>query len=168
MIEWYRKVFDARIQFRNDLLAFLTYDEEHHRFALANMAVLDPRGRDLDRNGAIGVDHVAYTFGSLRELLENWEQLKTMGVEPYFNVHHGITISLYYRDPDGNKMEFQVDSYRTSEEANAFMTGPGYAENPIGVEFNPEEWLSQLRAGVPDTQFLVRTKHQPVPAIADL
>jgi catechol 2,3-dioxygenase-like lactoylglutathione lyase family enzyme len=165
MIDWYRTVFDARIQFRNDILAFLTYDEEHHRFALVNFSALDPRGSEVDRSGQIGVDHVAYTYASLRALLENWEQLKALGVEPYWAVHHGVTISLYYRDPDGNRMEFQADSYPTPEEANAFMAGPGYAENPIGVEFVPADWLAQLRAGVPESHFLVRTQHQPIPDV---
>ena len=58
----------------------------------------------------IGVDHVAYTYASLNDLLENYAQLKEKGIRPYWCVHHGITVSMYYADPDGNQMEFQVDS----------------------------------------------------------
>ena len=62
-------------------------------------------------------------------------------------------------------MEFQVDSYATVDATNAFMHGAGYAENPIGVEFDPEEWLVRLRKGEPESAFLVRTVHQPVAEI---
>lgn len=30
MIEWYQKVFRAKIQHENEFLAFMTFDEEHH------------------------------------------------------------------------------------------------------------------------------------------
>jgi catechol-2,3-dioxygenase len=165
MLEWYEKVFGAHVQFRNELLAFLTYDDEHHRFAFVNLELLDPEPAERNRTGLVGVDHVAYTFASLRGLLENWEQLKAMNIEPYWCVHHGITISLYYADPDGNQMEFQIESYSTPEEANAFMSGPGYAENPIGVEFDPADWLTRLRAGTAEAGFLIREVHQPVAQI---
>ncbi|MBL7501955.1 VOC family protein [Frankia sp. CNm7] len=165
MMDWYQKVFGARVQFRNEMLGFLTYDEEHHRFALVNLDLLDPNPKEKHRIGLVGVDHVAYTFASLRELLENWEHLKAMGVEPYWCIHHGITVSLYYGDPDGNQMEFQIESFSTPEEASAFMTGPGYTENPIGVEFDPESWLARVRAGTPESDFLIREVHQPVSPI---
>ncbi len=165
MIDWYVKVFGCKVQFQSPVLAFVTYDDEHHRVAFVNLATVDPEAKLNDRRGAVGVDHVAYTFGSLRELLENYDQLKAMGVMPYWRLHHGVTVSLYYADPDGNQMEFQVDSYPTVADTNAFMHGAGYAENPIGVEFDPEDWLARLRKGEPESAFMVRTVHQPVSEI---
>src|SRR5262245_29266907 len=109
MLAWYQAVFDARIQYQNPALAFLTYDDEHHRFAFASLAVLQPGGTETDRRGLIGVDHVAYTYASLRDLFENYAQLRASGIKPYWCVHHGMTVSMYYADPDGNQMEFQVD-----------------------------------------------------------
>ncbi|MFI0449476.1 VOC family protein [Actinomadura sp. 6N118] len=162
MLDWYRTVFGAHVQFQNEMLAFMAYDEEHHRFAFVNLDLLDPDAKEKDRTGLVGVDHVAYTFASLRDLLENRQQLKAIGIEPYWCIHHGITVSLYYADPDGNQMEFQVESYSTPEDANAFMTGPGYTENPIGVEFDPEDWLTRLQAGTPESDLLIREIHQPV------
>ncbi|HEX7055215.1 MAG TPA: VOC family protein [Burkholderiales bacterium] len=162
MIRWYQVVFDAKVQYRNPALAFLTYDDEHHRFAFANLDVLKPGGGEGERRGLIGVDHVAYTYGSLRELLENYAQLKAQGIEPYWCVHHGMTVSMYYADPDGNQMEFQVDCFASNDEANAFMAGPHFAANPIGVEYDPDEWLAGLRSGAPASQFLVRRRHEPV------
>lgn len=162
MIRWYETVFDARVQFQNPVLAFLTYDDEHHRFAFANMSVLAPEGKDIDKQGTIGVDHVAYTYESLDDLLQNYRQLKAQGILPYWCIHHGITVSMYYADPDGNQMEFQVDCCESNDEANAFMNGPHFDANPIGVEYDPENWLAQIASGAKTSDFLPRTVHLPV------
>ena len=146
MLEWYSNVFNARIQYKNPALAFMTYDDEHHRFAFADMTVLDPRGTETDKHDAIGVDHVGYTLDSLGGLLENYSELKSNGILPYWCVHHGITISMYYADPDGNQMEFQVDLLDSSEHATEFMQ-TGFDANPVGVEYDPDDMLAKYRAG---------------------
>ena len=161
MLQWYETVFGAKVQYQNPGLAFLTYDDEHHRFAFANLALFQPDGTDTERQGAVGVDHVAYTYASLHDLLETYARLKEQGITPYWCIHHGISVSLYYADPDGNQMEFQVDGFETSEEATAFMHEL-FSANPIGVEFDPDEWLAQLRAGEPESTFLRRPTHEPV------
>lgn len=161
MLQWYKTVFGARVQYQNPGLAFLTYDDEHHRFAFANMALFRPDCAETERQGAIGVDHVAYTCASLRDLLENYARLKEESINPYWCIHHGITVSLYYADPDGNQMEFQVDSYSSSEEATTFMHEL-FSANPLGVEFDPEDWLARLRAGTPESELLLRQVHEPV------
>ena len=161
MVRWYETVFGAKVQYQNPALAFLTYDDEHHRFAFANLELLQPDVTESDRRGAIGVDHVAYTYGSLRELFENYAALQTKGIRPYWCIHHGITVSMYYADPDGNQIEFQVDSYASADEANAFID-EHFAANPIGVEYDPDAWLARLRAGEPESELLVRKGHEPV------
>jgi catechol-2,3-dioxygenase len=165
MLRWYEAVFDATAQYRNSEMAFLTYDDEHHRFAFLNLDLLQPEGMELDHRGPIGVDHVAYTYASLDDLFENYAQLKAQGVTPYWCVHHGVTVSMYYADPDGNQMEFQVDAFGSNDEANAFMNGPHFAANPIGVEYDPDDWLAKLRAGTPASAFLERQKDEPISPI---
>jgi len=162
MVQWYQTVFDAKVQYQNPALAFLTYDGEHHRFAFANLDVLKPQVSERERRGLIGVDHVAYTYASLRDLLENYAQLKAQGIKPYWCIHHGITVSMYYADPDGNQMEFQVDCFDSNEAANAFMAGPHFGANPIGVEFDPDEWLAKVRGGTPASELLPRRTDEPV------
>ena len=162
MIRWYENVFAAKVQYQNPVLAFLTYDDEHHRFAFANLEILQPEGAENDRQGSIGVDHVAYTYRSLSELFDNYVQLKEQSIMPYWCIHHGITVSMYYGDPDGNQMEFQVDSLPSNDQANEFMRGLGFDTNPIGVEYDPEDWLAQMKAGASATDFLLRKVHLPV------
>ena len=165
MLEWYQFVFDAKVQYQNPALAFLTYDDEHHRFALANLDVLQPDCVETGKRDLIGVDHVAYTYKSLEDLLVNYQQLKAEGIKPYWCVHHGMTVSMYYADPDCNQMEFQVDVFDSSEEANEYMCGPITAANPIGVEYDPEEWLAQWQAGKPVSDFLIRKVNEPISPI---
>ena len=165
MLEWYRFVFDAKIQTQNPALAFLTYDDEHHRFALVNLDVLQPEGKDTEKRGMVGLDHVGYTYASLADLFENYEQLKAKGVLPYWCVHHGMTVSMYYADPDGNQMEFQVNVFDDMDEAGEYMRGPIVEANPVGVEYDPEDWLARLRAGAPPSEFLERRVHEPMSPI---
>ena len=164
MVRWYDTVFDARVQYQNQALAFLTFDNEHHRFAFVNLSILQPNGTEVDRQGAIGVDHVGYTYASLIDLLGNYETLREKGITPYWCVHHGITASIYYADPDGNQMEFQVDSQRSGEEARAYMEAQ-FSSNPVGVEYEPDEWLARLRAGAQESELLDRKTHEPVSPI---
>jgi catechol-2,3-dioxygenase len=147
MLRWYETVFDARVQHQDPALAFLTYDDEHHRFALANLDVLKSDDPGTEKQGLVGVDHVAYTYASLDDLLDNYQQLKDQGITPYWCVHHGVTVSMYYRDPDGNQMEFQVDCFDSNDESVRYMKGPDFAANPVGVEYDPEEWLLRKGAG---------------------
>ena len=96
-------------------------------------------------------------------MLDTYDRLKGVGVLPYWPVHHGTTLSLYYKDPDGNRLELQVDC-GTVEEANAFMAGDAFAANPIGISFDPEELLKAYRAGAsPET--LIRRPNAPISPI---
>jgi catechol-2,3-dioxygenase len=153
MIDWYQKVFEAKVVYQNPVLAFLTYDDEHHRFAFANLSALSPDSVEVKARDKAGVNHVAYTYANLGDLLDTYDRLKQMGVTPYWRIHHGMTLSFYYQDPDGNRMEFQVDTCSV-EEANAYMQTDAFAANPIGVEIDPEALLAQYRSGVPEQQLL--------------
>ena len=165
MLAWYQLVFDARIQHQDAVLAFLTFDDEHHRFAFVDLEVLRPDGDETDMRNLIGVDHVAYTYASLPDLLANYELLKENGIVPYWCVHHGVTVSMYYADPDGNQIEFQVDAFATSAESNAFMHNLINTANPVGVEYDPEDWLARMREGAPVSEFLVRGADEPISPI---
>ena len=163
MVKWYERVFEARVQYKNPALAFLTYDDEHHRFAFANLEVLDPGAKASGGKNDVGVDHVAYTYASLRDLVDTYSRLKKEGIKPYWPIRHGPTLSLYYKDPDGNRLEFQVDCFATAEEANAYMQGEAFSSNPIGVTFDPDELVEQFRKGVPERQLLARPEAAPTP-----
>ena len=151
MIDWYKKMLNAHAAFENDSIAFLAYDEEHHRIAFINVPGLMEQPA-----GQAGVHHVAFTYDSLDTLLANHQRLQAMGVEPIWPVNHGPTTSLYYADPDGNQLEFQIDNYDTLEEAAEFFFSHAFATNPIGVDFDPAALRERLRAG--EEQRALRTR----------
>jgi len=155
MIAWYQNVFEATVVYQNPALAFLTYDDEHHRFAFANLETFKPASGEGGGRGEIGVNHVAYTYANIGDLLDTYARLKEAGITPYWPVHHGVTLSFYYKDPDGNRMEFQVDCCATVEEANAYMLSDEFAANPVGVEIDPEALLSEYRDGTPLEKLIV-------------
>jgi len=142
VIAWYATVLQARVAFRNDFIAFLTYDDEHHR-----VAVINNPGSPAPDPAAAGVHHIAYTYAELGELLSTYRRLKAAGIEPARCINHGPTISMYYRDPDGLRVELQIDVFATMAEAHAYFTGPDFADNPIGVIFDPEDLIRDYEAG---------------------
>jgi len=144
MSVWYQMVLGAKAVFENGFLCFMTYDGEHHRVALINTP--DAPSRDAT---ATGVDHIAFTYPDLGDLLGTFVRLKSAQIEPYWCINHGPTTSLYYRDPDGNQIELQVDNFSSLEQADAFVNSKTFLENPIGVEFDPERLLERYENGDP-------------------
>jgi catechol 2,3-dioxygenase-like lactoylglutathione lyase family enzyme len=144
MVEWYRTVLLADIQFSNESLAFLTYDEEHHR-----LAIVERPGTVERVANSVGLEHLAYAYADLGELVTTYERLKAAGILPVRTINHGPTTSMYYRDPDGNQVELQVDNFDTAEQCHAWFHSREFADNPIGIVFKPEELVAKFRAGVP-------------------
>jgi catechol-2,3-dioxygenase len=159
MIAWYKAVFEAEVVHQDPALAFLTYDDEHHRFAFANLDMLNPEGGS--ERGEIGVNHVAYTYGDVGALLDTYARLRDAGIRPYWSIHHGITLSNYYCDPDGNRMEFQVDADLD------FMASDAFAANPIGIEVDMEALLARHRAGANPLDLVARPEGpmSPIPEL---
>jgi catechol-2,3-dioxygenase len=156
MVAWYRTVFGAEIAHADTTLAFLSYDDEHHRFAIANLPGLEERPAF-----AAGTDHIAFTYADLGDLLYTYARLARDGIVPFWCVNHGPTTSMYYKDPDGNRVELQVDNFATADECNQWMRSGEFAANPIGVVFDPEELVARYRAGEPLADLVVRP---PLPA----
>lgn len=149
--DWYMKVLDAHVVYENPAISFLAFDEEHHRLAIAQVPGL------VERTAlTVGLFHSAFTFDTLPGLLAKYEDLREHGIEPRMPVQHGVTTSIYYRDPDGNFVELQVDNFVTADEATEYMRSPEYTAEPIGPSFDPEIMLDALRAGTPESELLTR------------
>jgi catechol 2,3-dioxygenase-like lactoylglutathione lyase family enzyme len=160
MIAWYRNVFEADVVHQDPALAFLAYDDEHHRFAFANLALLKPGGDCA--TAEVGVNHIAFTYASAGDLLETYARLKAVGIEPYWPVHHGMTLSLYYRDPDSNRLELQVDAMPV-DAANAYIASPAFAANPLGFVADPDALLAAHHAGASEQELLSIPASEPTP-----
>ena len=149
MAEWYRTVLAARIVFRDERLCFLSYDDEHHRLALIHIPDLPPRDPE-----SAGTDHVAYSYRDLGELLATYRRLKAHGILPHRPINHGVTTSMYYRDPDNNRVELQIDNFSTTEELQGYFQSAAFAANPVGVTYDPEQLVRDYEAGAPIADLL--------------
>ena len=143
-VAWYKTVLGLTVQHENPNIVFLTYDDEHHRLAI----VQAPNLEEVP-GGAAGVDHVAYTLETLEDLLVLYKRLKGEEILPVWSINHGMTTSLYYEDPNRLREEFQVDNFETKKELNAYIHSDAFAQNPIGVVFDPEKLVERFEKGDP-------------------
>jgi catechol 2,3-dioxygenase-like lactoylglutathione lyase family enzyme len=158
--DWYLKVLDARVVYENEFIAFLTFDEEHHRLAIMQIPGLSER-----TPMTVGMAHSAYTFETLRDLMAAYSDLKAAGITPHIPVQHGVTTSLYYRDPDGNLVELQIDNFATAAEATDYMTDSEYATDPIGPSFVPDAMLKALDEGAVESELTSRAWAKTCPQV---
>jgi catechol-2,3-dioxygenase len=142
MVDYYKTFLGAEASYENETLSFLRYDEEHHRIAIIGLPDIPPKVV-----GSAGLDHTAFTFDTLNDLVLAYRQRKALGILPSRCINHGPTTSMYYTDPDGNRIETQVDNFDTVEEASEFMAGEAFAQNPIGTDFDPEDLIRRLESG---------------------
>lgn len=152
MVDWYCAVLGARVVHESDKIAFVTYDDEHHRVAFVASAEYAPRPAVQ----TVGFYHVAFTYRGIGELLSTYVRLKDQGITPWRSIHHGPTCSMYYRDPDGNDVELQVDSFESLDDAADYMRGPAFERDPIGILFKPEDLIAKYNAGVSPAELVRR------------
>lgn len=172
-IRYYQLLLNARIVFdQRPFGAAVSYDEEHHRLAFVAVPAQADDGagesvRYADAAGAVGVDlavapgleHLAFVFESLGALLGTYVRAKAAGFEPVFCINHGLTVSIYYADPDGIKNEFMIETM-PMELANDYMHSPEVAANPLGWPFDPDELLARYEAGEPLAELMVIGRDQ--------
>jgi len=154
-VHWYETVLGARVVFANPMLTFLTYDDEHHRLAVINIPGLP------DAPAAAGVDHIAFTYATLGDLLHTYRRLSAQDIRPYWCINHGPTTSLYYRDPNGVQVELQIDNFADLEAMAGWMRSGAFTRNPIGVEFDPDALCMRFERGDPLDELLQQGSAPP-------
>jgi catechol-2,3-dioxygenase len=142
MVDFWLAFLGGEITHQDEHFAFIRSDHEHHRIAIIEIPDTGPRVPTSS-----GLEHIAFGFDTLDDLAETYLQRKALGMKPSWCTNHGPTISMYYKDPDGNSIETQVDNFDTNDQANAFMASNLFAENPIGTDFDPEDFVKRLKAG---------------------
>jgi catechol-2,3-dioxygenase len=147
MIEWYGKVIGAKVQFRDQSAAWTTNDAANHRIAFLAVPGLSDDPGKVAHNG---MHHTAFEYDSFDDLMESFDRLRNEGIEPAFCLDHEITISLYYKDPEGNFVELQSDAFGDWSKSSDFMrTSVEFARNPIGTFFDPVAVYSKFKSGAP-------------------
>ena len=156
MVDFYKLFLGSHAAYENESVSFLTYDEEHHRIAIVAIPGTSPKVAT-----SCGLEHIAFSFRSLQDLFLAYRQRKERGVTPFWCVNHGPAISMYYKDPDGNSIETQVDNFDSAEQATEFMMSKEFGENPIGTDFDPEELMRRLDSGEDEAPIRKRVESGP-------
>lgn len=87
---------------RPGVVTFMSADlEQSHEIALMQVG---PDASDPQSN-QVGLNHVAWSMDNFEDLKELYLRLKQKGVKINGIGNHGISLGVYFRDPDGNGNE---------------------------------------------------------------
>lgn len=109
---------------------FASNGRDHHEIAVFEVGADAPEAQA----GQIGLNHIAFRMTDEAHLHDAYRELKANNIEVLAAVDHGVTKSVYFRDPDGNTLEVYCD---TSPEHRAKFPNP-YAGSEK-LEFAPGE-----------------------------
>jgi catechol 2,3-dioxygenase len=109
--EWYTDLLGLHTYgFRPGQVAFLAADlEQSHEIALVQIGE-EAAGQG---KGQVGLNHLALMMSSLEDLKELYQRLIDKGVPISRVADHGISIGIYFRDPDGNGLEVSYELPRS-------------------------------------------------------
>ena len=105
---------------------FLSFGREHHELALFQLASGEP-----PTAAQPGMHHMAWRLQNFDELREAYKELKAMGVPVESTVEHNVTRSVYFPDPDGNRVELYCDMTENGFET---MSTVGPKREPLDLE----------------------------------
>ena len=89
-----------------DTAAFLSFAEYHHDICLNTW---HSRNGSAPAEGATGLFHLAILYSERADLMRAFQRLKSAGTVIDAAVDHGVSESLYFRDPDENGVELYWD-----------------------------------------------------------
>ena len=112
---------------------FLSFGTEHHDLALFQLAT----GGTPEATQP-GLHHTAWQLESFEALQDAYRELGQLGIAVESTVEHNVTRSVYFHDPDGNRVELYCDMVPNGFE---FMQARGPVRIPMdmgtGETLNP-------------------------------
>lgn len=156
MVKWYETVAGLTPVFYGDGAAWLTNDEANHRIAF-----LAPPGlkKPEDKPHTTGLHHTAFEYADFDEWLNNYVRLRDQGIVPFLTLDHGMTVSIYYADPDGNGVEIQIDTFGDWDKSKAWMfSSLEFSNDQLGAYFDPDKLVAARAAGLSFAEIHERTR----------
>ena len=161
MIDWYASVLGTRVNFQFPGGAWISNDRAHHRIAFLTIPGLQD---DPQKFAHTGLHHTAFEYGCFADLMSSYARLKARGIEPQVCLNHGLTMSLYYADPDQNMVELQVDNFEDWDASAEWMrTAEDFRRDPIGAFFDPDLVLAAYQGGASVEQIQSDTRQGNYP-----
>ena len=106
--EFYTRVLGLKVanDAREHGAVFLSFGTQHHDLALFQLAT-----GAAPQAGQPGLHHTAWQLGSFEELQAAYRELGTLGIPVESAIEHNVTRSIYFHDPDGNRVELYCDRF---------------------------------------------------------
>lgn len=146
MIDWYKTTVGSEVLHQDAVGAWMSNDAANHRIALLAFPNFSD---DPDKETHSGLHHSAFEYDSFEDLNSSFLRLREKGIEPEFCIDHGMTFSYYYKDPDGNRLELQVDAFGDWAKSSEFMReSDAFHANPIGVFVDPAKVAEASEQGI--------------------
>jgi catechol 2,3-dioxygenase len=154
MLDWYRKVVGVTVNHRSAVparaqgrapfsaVAFTSNDEVNHRIVFFEVPGL---AADPDKSRHTRVQHVAFEYQTLDDLLGTYARLKGLGIMPSFEVHEGFQLTFYYEDPDQNVVELNANVYGNDWTATEHMRSAESMAQLLPVD--PDKIIAARKAG---------------------
>jgi len=149
MLGWYGKVLGMTVNKRVatpagspfKTVAFASNDEVNHRLSFFETPGLSVDG---DKDGHARVQHIAFAYETLDDLLGTYVRLKNLGVPLLWAADQFIQTALYYEDPDGNIIELNVSNF-----TNEWTVTEQLKQLPSRLHMNvdPEKMIAARKAG---------------------
>lgn len=150
MLDWYRKVLGMTVHQRVAVppgrapftaVAFASNDEINHRLSFFEVpqATVDP-----ERYHHARVQHIAFAYGTLDDLLGTYVRLKNLGMMPLWAADQSFQTAIYYEDPDKNVVELNVDNF-----TNLWAVTEQLKDLPAQLHayIDPEKLIAARKAG---------------------
>lgn len=166
MADWYRTVLGMTVAHHTESAVpgqsngltikstWMSNDEANHRIALVEMPGLsvDPGHAHHQR-----VQHFAFEFATLEDLLGTYVRLKGLGILPILCTDAGLQTAFYYQDPDGNVVEINVDNFGNPLTSSEYLkNSPEFAANPMGTYVDPDKMVAAYEEGATGWDIHVR------------
>ena len=138
--QFYEDVLGLHVyHYRAGWAAFMSADKDmSHEVALMQVGDDAP----LQRKGQVGLNHLAWMMSSLDDLKAAYWRLKEKGVKIDRIVDHGLSLGIYFRDPDGNGLEvsYELPREQWPREEEVF------APDVVGLGRFPGPWDEEMQA----------------------
>ena len=149
MLEWYGKVLGMTVNKRVaapagtpfKTVAFASNDEVNHRLSFFETPGL---GADADKDRHARVQHMAFTYETLDDLLGTYVRLKNLGIPLLWAADQFIQTALYYEDPDGNIIELNVNNFTNDWTVTEQLKN---LPSRLHVNIDPEKMVAARSAG---------------------
>lgn len=115
MADFYTSVLGFTVTDRGEAagmkLVFMSRDPtEHHQIVLATGRPDNIPNNTANPQFGPSINQLSFKLGTLDDLRDIHERLQAANAQDIFPANHGIAWSIYAHDPEGNNLEFFVDS----------------------------------------------------------